>query len=122
MLLGHSSASPFGQIVAAPAVNQPKASDPLGEPEQLSQLSSRETAILSSLVRGAANKVIANQLKITEATVKVHIKAILRKIRVKNRTQAAIWAMQHQSLPMHYTQATANWTSSDEFHEVAPSV
>ncbi len=57
------------------------------------RLSSREAAILDSLVKGAPNKVIAHQLNIAEATVKVHVKAILRKIRVKNRTQAAVWAM-----------------------------
>jgi regulatory LuxR family protein len=34
----------------------------------------------------------------TEATVKVHVKAIFRKIRVKNRTQAAIWALHLQAL------------------------
>jgi two-component system, NarL family, nitrate/nitrite response regulator NarL len=57
------------------------------------RLSGREAAILDGLVQGAPNKVIAHQLNITEATVKVHVKAILRKIRVRNRTQAAIWAM-----------------------------
>jgi Bacterial regulatory proteins, luxR family len=36
---------------------------------------------------------IARKIQIAEATVKVHLKAILRKIRVRNRTQAAIWAM-----------------------------
>ena len=41
---------------------------------------------------------IAYQLKITESTVKVHVKAILRKIRVKNRTQAAIWALNCQTV------------------------
>ena len=40
------------------------------------------------------NKVIANRLKITEATVKVHLKGLLRKISVSNRTQAAIWAVE----------------------------
>jgi two-component system, NarL family, nitrate/nitrite response regulator NarL len=60
------------------------------------RLSSREAAILDGLVQGAPNKVIAHQLNITEATVKVHVKAILRKIRVRNRTQAAIWAMSRQ--------------------------
>jgi two-component system nitrate/nitrite response regulator NarL len=44
-------------------------------------------------VDGDANKVISRRLNITEATVKVHIKAILRKLRVANRTQAAIWAV-----------------------------
>jgi two-component system, NarL family, nitrate/nitrite response regulator NarL len=54
------------------------------------QLSAREAAILKALVQGASNKVIAYRLCITEATVKVHVKAVLRKIRVQNRTQAAI--------------------------------
>lgn len=56
-------------------------------------LSDREIEILSCLMRGDANKLISRRLAITEATVKVHIKAILRKLRVLNRTQAAIWAV-----------------------------
>jgi len=36
-------------------------------------------------------------MEIAEATVKVHVKAILRKIRVRNRTQAAIWAMNNDA-------------------------
>jgi two-component system nitrate/nitrite response regulator NarL len=58
------------------------------------KLSARETEILSCLRDGAPNKVIARKLDITEATIKVHVKAILRKIGVTNRTQAAIWASQ----------------------------
>ncbi|MDE1149403.1 MAG: response regulator transcription factor [Azospirillaceae bacterium] len=56
-------------------------------------LSMRETQILRALVRGESNKVIANGLHITEATVKVHLKSLLRKINCNNRTQAAIWAL-----------------------------
>jgi two-component system, NarL family, nitrate/nitrite response regulator NarL len=56
-------------------------------------LSPREREILQLLVTGASNKLIANRLGITEATVKVHLKTLLRKIDVNNRTQAAIWAM-----------------------------
>jgi two-component system nitrate/nitrite response regulator NarL len=59
------------------------------------KLSAQELVILQGLVEGAPNKVIANRLHITEATVKVHVKAILRKIPAKNRTQAAIWAVKH---------------------------
>jgi two-component system nitrate/nitrite response regulator NarL len=59
------------------------------------RLSERETQILDGLVQGHANKVIARTCAITEATVKVHMKAILRKIRVANRTQAAVWALEH---------------------------
>jgi two-component system, NarL family, nitrate/nitrite response regulator NarL len=61
----------------------------------LFKLSERETQILDGLVRGYANKVIARRCEISEATVKVHMKSILRKIRVGNRTQAAIWALEH---------------------------
>ena len=56
-------------------------------------LSDREIEILECLIRGEANKLISRRLAITEATVKVHVKAILRKLRVQNRTQAAIWAV-----------------------------
>jgi two-component system, NarL family, nitrate/nitrite response regulator NarL len=58
-------------------------------------LSRRELIILRMLMDGASNKVIARTLVITESTVKVHMKAILRKLRLKNRTQAAIWARNH---------------------------
>jgi two-component system, NarL family, nitrate/nitrite response regulator NarL len=58
-------------------------------------LSGRETQILQCLISGQSNKLIARKFDIMEATVKVHIKAILRKIRVQNRTQAAIWAINH---------------------------
>jgi two-component system nitrate/nitrite response regulator NarL len=62
------------------------------------QLSERERQILDGLVRGHANKIIARTCDITEATVKVHMKSILRKIQVSNRTQAAIWALENGSL------------------------
>ncbi len=57
------------------------------------QLSPREKSILHCLIEGDSNKCIARKIDIAEATVKVHVKAILRKIRVQNRTQAAIWGM-----------------------------
>lgn len=56
-------------------------------------LTAREEEILAGLVAGQPNKVISRRFMISEATVKVHVKAILRKIGVQNRTQAAIWAM-----------------------------
>jgi two-component system, NarL family, nitrate/nitrite response regulator NarL len=61
------------------------------------RLSMRERCILKRLIEGDSNKVIARKIDITEATVKVHVKAILRKVRVSNRTQAAIWAMNNGS-------------------------
>jgi two-component system, NarL family, nitrate/nitrite response regulator NarL len=63
--------------------------------QHLQNLSEREEQILKGLVKGQSNKVIARACSVTEATVKVHMKSILRKIRVANRTQAAIWALEH---------------------------
>jgi DNA-binding CsgD family transcriptional regulator len=59
------------------------------------QLTKQEQIILRFLINGDSNKVIARQMKLAEATVKTHIKAMLRKIHVTNRTQAAIWGMSH---------------------------
>ena len=74
----------------APAIEQPT----LGN-DVVRSLSRRELVILRTLTEGASNKIIARKLVITESTVKVHMKAILRKLRLQNRTQAAIWARTH---------------------------
>lgn len=66
-----------------------------GPAERSGGLSDRETEILACLVNGHSNKAIANRLQITEGTVKVHLKGVLKKIRASNRTQAAIWALQN---------------------------
>ena len=63
------------------------------EREAISLLSEREIETLRYLILGSPNKVIAGHLDISEATVKVHVKAILRKLGAQNRTQAAIWAV-----------------------------
>jgi two-component system, NarL family, nitrate/nitrite response regulator NarL len=62
---------------------------PLGR----ARLTPRERETLSYLVEGHSNKVIAGYLGVAEATVKVHLKSVLRKINVANRTQAAIWVL-----------------------------
>lgn len=64
-------------------------------------LSEREIQILDLLATGASNKHIAIDLNIAEATVKVHVKAVLRKIKVANRTQAAVWAFGQVSRPVN---------------------
>ncbi|WP_042704564.1 response regulator transcription factor [Azospirillum sp. B506] len=63
------------------------------QPTRRKGLSQREVQILRCLLNGNSNKMIANHLNITEATVKVHLKSLLRKINASNRTQAAIWAL-----------------------------
>ena len=72
--------------------------DPILATDQIApQLSPREKLVLHCLVKGDSNKSIAKKLDSAEATVKVHVQAILRRIRVHNRTQAAIWAMKNAS-------------------------
>lgn len=55
-------------------------------------LSAREMAVLDRIAAGRANKLISRDLGIAEGTVKVHVKSILRKLGLANRTQAALWA------------------------------
>jgi DNA-binding NarL/FixJ family response regulator len=61
--------------------------------------SERETEILRLLVKGATNKEIAETLFIAENTAKVHIKNILEKLGLRNRQQAAAYAVQEGLVP-----------------------
>lgn len=74
----------------SPAVEPISAANSLGQLRR--PLSNREAEVLGSLTCGYPNKVIARKLDITEATVKVHVKAILRKTGARNRTEAALLA------------------------------
>lgn len=57
-------------------------------------LTQREREILRELVAGQSNKRIARKLDITEGTVKVHIKHLLKKLNLRSRVEAAVWAVQ----------------------------
>ncbi len=73
-------------------------------------VSSREGQILKSLLHGLPNKMIARELGISEATVKVHVKALLRKVNAHNRTQAAVWGLANgfgeNTSPEHLAEAS----------------
>ncbi len=59
------------------------------------ELTPRELEILEHLAGGASNKMIANALAITDGTVKLHVKAILRKLGMRSRVEAAVAAVEH---------------------------
>jgi two-component system NarL family response regulator len=61
---------------------------------RLSTLTQREREVLQSLSSGRSNKEIANALCISEHTVKIHLKNILKKLHMNNRIQAAVFAHQ----------------------------
>jgi DNA-binding NarL/FixJ family response regulator len=62
--------------------------------ERIISLTEREKEVLSFVVKGATNGQIAQRLLLSERTVDNHLSAILRKLGVRNRTQAAIYAVQ----------------------------
>ncbi|GAB2726190.1 two-component system response regulator NarL [Halomonas garicola] len=67
----------------------------------LDVLTRREREILHELAAGMSNKLIARKLEITEGTVKVHVKHLLKKLRLRSRVEAAVWAVQQGLAPDH---------------------
>ncbi len=63
------------------------------QPADGARLTEREREILALIASGCSNKLIARQLKITEGTVKVHVKHLLRKLNLDSRVEAAVWAV-----------------------------
>jgi len=57
-------------------------------------LTPREKQIIKLIAGGLPNKLIARKLNITEGTVKVHVKHLLKKLRLRSRVEVAVWAVQ----------------------------
>lgn len=57
------------------------------------ELTGRERQILAMIAAGSSNKLIGKELGITEATVKVHVKHLLKKLNFRSRVEAAVWAV-----------------------------
>jgi two-component system nitrate/nitrite response regulator NarL len=93
---GESTISPemTGKLVTAFQALQgrPDALAPATSADALQSLSPRELEILGEIARGASNKEIARTLDIAEATVKIHVQHILRKLNLNSRVQAAVYA------------------------------
>jgi DNA-binding NarL/FixJ family response regulator len=66
---------------------------PVRKDDEISMLTEREKEVLSLIAQGESNKSIAHKLFISEKTVKNHITSIFRKLKVADRTQAAIFAI-----------------------------
>jgi two-component system, NarL family, nitrate/nitrite response regulator NarL len=63
----------------------------------LSSLTSRESEILKLISKGLSNKLIARELDISDGTVKVHVKHLLKKLSLKSRVEAAVWMVNYQA-------------------------
>ena len=66
-----------------------------GQTRDINQLTRREREILQLISDGMTNKAIARKLDISESTVKVHVKYLLKKMNLKSRLEAAVWALQN---------------------------
>jgi len=68
---------------------------PSRAPRELAELTARELEVLKLLARGRTNAAIANELYLSEGTVKTHVARVLRKLALHDRTQAVIYAYEH---------------------------
>lgn len=87
-----SKGEKFIQPSLTPLLNEKKIKD---EKKHLDILTKREFQVLELLAEGLYNKEIAYKLTISEKTVKNHVSSIFKKIRVSDRTQAAVYAIKN---------------------------
>jgi DNA-binding NarL/FixJ family response regulator len=86
----HAGGAPLDPQVAAAVMRNVSEPDP-------EHLTPREREVLDLIARGLSNRLIARELALSEKTVKAHVSAILSKLGVADRTQAALWAVRHLS-------------------------
>jgi two-component system nitrate/nitrite response regulator NarL len=99
VLLERVRAALEGRTVISDALTEALASalrhEARGAKRDVRDLTERELAVLRCIAGGQSNKVIARNLSITEGTVKVHVKHVLKKLGFKSRVEAAVWASGH---------------------------
>ena len=104
------------------AVSERARLQPTIEVDDVVHMSEREQTILMHLMEGASNKHIARELDIAEATVKVHVKSLLIKIRAKNRTQAATWAMARVRPDGQLKQQPASFSTGGDREKISATI
>ncbi len=88
-------ASAIRNVFAGQGVLSPKIAGRLANRLTRADLSDKEMEVLTLLVKGLGNKEMASNLKITEDTVKSRLKTLFSKLKVRDRTEAAITAIRH---------------------------
>jgi DNA-binding NarL/FixJ family response regulator len=75
----------------------PEAAGSLVRGSRADTLTAREREVLAGIADGRSNKEIARSLRVSEKTVKAHVSAVLAKLGVQDRTQAAVYAVRHDA-------------------------
>jgi DNA-binding NarL/FixJ family response regulator len=83
-----------GGVVLGPRA-APAVLDQVNPPPGIAELTTREREVLELIADGMANRAIAEALFVSEKTVKTHVSSVLAKLRVDDRTQAAVFAIRH---------------------------
>ena len=100
ILLEHIKRALSGKMVLSEAVTQVLATalrrPTVKNPAELNSLTNREHEILSFIAKGLSNKLIARELNISDGTVKVHVKHLLKKLGLRSRVEAAVWMVNQQ--------------------------
>jgi DNA-binding NarL/FixJ family response regulator len=89
MLAPEAAAAVMAKVADGPA----KPADPPAPNPDLDRLTAREREVLAALGRGLSNRQLADELFISEKTVKTHVSSVLSKLRLTDRTQAALYAV-----------------------------
>ncbi len=99
-LLARIKEAVFGQTVIseglAGRLAQALRAEAAAKNRSVHELTEREREILRGLAEGKSNKLIARDCAITEGTVKVHVKNLLRKLSFRSRVEAAVWAVENR--------------------------
>lgn len=90
----HAGGALLAPSVAARVIDEVRTPQPATS-DRLDQLTPREREVLAALARGRSNRDIATELYVSEKTVKTHVSNVLSKLRVSDRTQAALYAVRH---------------------------
>ncbi len=102
-LIGYINLVLLGETVIHPGVGlvapRGTAAGPSGK--DVGKMSERELTVVQHLANGLSNKEIARLLGIVDGTVKIHVRNVQRKLKLKNRTQIAVWAVEQglQDMP-----------------------